>query len=394
MIEAIKIIYDQSNVKEMHFWSELLQLMGIFTYEITQDEVRKFRNKNVSDYSVILILAQNMKAEDLEHLRRTFPGAVLIDDATLKKVNSVNIKTPDEKEIWKKYLNKWLNQVKEKSVDDITDDDIAVLNEIDNICINFNVVFYRILFIDLYENDNLNDILQEMQDNFVNAYVEMRKKQKNHSIYWYALACLGQYMNETCTKLSQPQLFKTEQWNRLLDKTLELDPLFVNAYLMKATLIEYTKNDKAKAEDYYITALDVIEQKEYASMPFYFCGRYYEKYLHDTKKAYVCYKKSQKVNPCNYKAVFKMASLLYTEKKWSHAIVQFEKTKQLLLLRNVSKISYVDYIYLLKTYDFMEDLYGYKLEGELEKYKNIWKEKQDVMTKFQNNPVYNRMLES
>ena len=34
MIEAIKIIYDQSNVKEMHFWSELLQLMGIFTYEI------------------------------------------------------------------------------------------------------------------------------------------------------------------------------------------------------------------------------------------------------------------------------------------------------------------------------------------------------------------------
>lgn len=89
-----------------------------------------------------------------------------------------------------------------------------------------------------------------------------------------------------------------------------------------------------------------------------------------------------------------MASLLYTEKKWPHAIVQFEKTKQLLLLRNVSKISYVDYIYLLKTYDFMEDLYGYKLEGELEKYKNIWKEKQDVMTKFQNNPVYNRMLES
>ena len=129
-------------------------------------------------------------------------------------------------------------------------------------------------------------------------------------------------------------------------------------------------------------------------MPFYFCGRYYEKYLHDTKKAYVCYKKSQKVNPCNYKAVFKMASLLYTEKKWSRAIVQFENTKQLLLLRNVSKISYVDYIYLLKTYDFMEDLYGYKLEGELEKYKNIWKEKQDVMTKFQNNPVYNRMLES
>lgn len=128
MIEAIKIIYDQSNVKEMHFWSELLQLMGIFTYEITQDEVRKFRNKNVSDYSAILILAQNMKAEDLEHLRRTFPGAVLIDDATLKKVNSVNIKTHDEKEIWKKYLNKWLNQVKEKSVDDITDEDIAVVN--------------------------------------------------------------------------------------------------------------------------------------------------------------------------------------------------------------------------------------------------------------------------
>lgn len=229
MIESIKIIYDQNNVKEMYFWSELLRLAGIFTYEITQDEVRKFRNKNASDYSVILILVKNIKAKDIKYLLRIFPEAVLIDDTILEKINSINIKTCNEKEIWKRYLKKWLNQLKGKSVDDVTDEDIAALTEIGNICINFNVMFYRILFVNLYGNDSLNDILQEMQDNFVNAYVEMRGKQRNHSMCWYAMTRIGQYINETCAKLSQPQLFTTEQGNHFLDKALELEPLFTNA---------------------------------------------------------------------------------------------------------------------------------------------------------------------
>ncbi len=70
MIEAIKIIYDQSNIKEMYFWSELLNLTGIFTYEITQKQVRSFKNRNSLDYSAILILTTNMNQEDIKYLQK------------------------------------------------------------------------------------------------------------------------------------------------------------------------------------------------------------------------------------------------------------------------------------------------------------------------------------
>ena len=78
MIEAIKIIYDQSNIKEMYFWSELLNLTGIFTYEITQKQVRSFKNRNSLDYSAIFILTTNMNQEDIKYLQKIYPENVQI----------------------------------------------------------------------------------------------------------------------------------------------------------------------------------------------------------------------------------------------------------------------------------------------------------------------------
>ena len=92
MIEAIKIIYDQSNIKEMYFWSELLNLMGIFTYEITQEQVRSFKNRNFIDYSAIIILTTSMTQEDIKYLQKIYPEAVLIDGEIIKNIKSLNMK--------------------------------------------------------------------------------------------------------------------------------------------------------------------------------------------------------------------------------------------------------------------------------------------------------------
>lgn len=69
MIEAIKIIYDKSNIKEQYFWTELFQLTGIYTYTITQKQVRSFKNRNSYDYDAVLILIQNIKPEEVNNSR-------------------------------------------------------------------------------------------------------------------------------------------------------------------------------------------------------------------------------------------------------------------------------------------------------------------------------------
>ena len=70
MIEAIKIIYDKSNIKEQYFWTELFQLTGICTYTITQKQVRSFKNRNSYDYDAVLILIQNIKPEEIKYLKK------------------------------------------------------------------------------------------------------------------------------------------------------------------------------------------------------------------------------------------------------------------------------------------------------------------------------------
>ena len=157
MIEALKIIYDQSNIKEMYFWSELLNLMGIFTYEITQKQVRSFKNRNFIDYSAIIILTKNMSQEDIKYLQKIYPEAVLIDGEIIKNIKSLNMKTEQEKELWKKYLNKWINVLKENLFDDVvTEESINALKNIGHIYIKYNRAFHRISSVNFNDYQELD----------------------------------------------------------------------------------------------------------------------------------------------------------------------------------------------------------------------------------------------
>ena len=126
MIEAIKIIYDKSNIKEQYFWTELFQLTGICTYTITQKQVRSFKNRNSYDYDAVLILIQNIRPEEIKYLKKVFPDAILVDDTIIKNVKSLNMETNKEKEIWKKYLHFWLDVIESTLFDEVAarDDDL------------------------------------------------------------------------------------------------------------------------------------------------------------------------------------------------------------------------------------------------------------------------------
>ena len=157
MIGAIKIIYDQSNIKEMYFWSELLNLMGIFTYEITQEQVRSFKNRNFIDYSAIIILTTSMTQEDIKYLQKIYPEAVLIDGEIIKNIKSLNMKTEQEKELWKKYLNKWISVLKENLFDDVvTEESINTLKNIGHIYIKYNIAFHRISSVNFNDYQELD----------------------------------------------------------------------------------------------------------------------------------------------------------------------------------------------------------------------------------------------
>ena len=158
MIEAIKIIYDKSNIKEQYFWTELFQLTGICTYAITQKQVRSFKNRNSYDYDAVLILIQNVKPEEIKYLKKVFPEAILVDNTIIKNVKSLNMETDKEKEIWKKYLYFWLDVIESTLFDEVTArDDINALKTIGDVYIKHNLAFHRIASIsfmnDYYQTD-------------------------------------------------------------------------------------------------------------------------------------------------------------------------------------------------------------------------------------------------
>lgn len=388
MIEAIKIIYDQSNIKEMYFWSELLNLAGIFTYEITQKQVRSFKNRNSLDYSAILILTTNMNQEDIKYLQKIYPEAILIDGEIIKNIKSLNIKTEEEKELWKKYLNKWMNVLKEKLFDDVVAEaSINALKNIGNIYIKYNIAFHRISSINFTDYQELG-IQKTAQDYFVKAYVDLINQKQEGYIYLYTLASLGRYMNDTCVLLNHNQLITDEKIMNFLNSVLKQEPGYISAYLLKAITSENSRShlQQREAIGYYYMMERMLEGREYAYKPLYYYARHLKKQEQNEESAFEYYDKAQRLNLTEYKSLCYIGKYFMKKKKYGQAEVILEEAKKIILSKEKYMLP-LDYEYYKAIYLGLEFLYG-SAESfcNLDKYENLDKEKE----KLQKNCSYNK----
>jgi len=393
MIEAIKIIYDKSNIKEQYFWTELFQLTGICTYTITQKQVRSFKNRNSYDYDAVLILIQNIKPEEIKYLKKVFPDAILVDDTIIKNVKSLNMETNKEKEIWKKYLHFWLDVIESTLFDEVAArDNVNALKTIGDIYIKHNLAFHRIASIsfmnDYYQTDL--DIQQAAQDHIVNAYVEMTNMKFNYYIYLYAMAYLGRCMNDTCKVLKHRQLLNDEKCVKLLDTALKQEPGYTIAYWLKAVISENSNSSKVKNDaigNYYMM-LRRMEHKEYACEQLYFYARYLKKMQKRNDEAFKYYEKAQYFNPVEYKSLCHMGKLQMEKKEHRLADIILDEAKKIILEKE-RYMTPIDYAYYDAIYADLEFLYG-RSEGafNIDKYTATVAEKEKIKHKLADNIGY------
>lgn len=393
MIEAIKIIYDKSNIKEQYFWTELFQLTGICTYTITQKQVRSFKNRNSYDYDAVLILIQNIKPEEIKYLKKVFPDAILVDDTIIKNVKSLNMETNKEKEIWKKYLHFWLDVIESTLFDEVTArDDINALKTIGDVYIKHNLAFHRIASIsfmnDYYQTDL--DIQQTAQDHIVNAYIEIVNLKLDYYIYLYVMAYLGRCMNDTCKVLKQCQLLNDEKCIKLLDAVLKQEPGYTIAYWLKAVISENSNGSKVKNDaigNYYMT-LRRMEHKEYACEQLYFYARYLKKMQKRNDEAFKYYEKAQYFNPVEYKSLCHMGKLQMEKKEHRLADIILDEAKKIILEKERYMMP-IDYAYYDAIYADLEFLYG-RSEGafNIDKYTATVAEKEKIKHKLADNIGY------
>lgn len=391
MIEAIKIIYDKSNIKEQCFWTELFQLTGICTYVITQKQVRSFKNRNSYDYDAVLVLIQNVKPEEIKYLKKVFPEAILVDNTIIKNVKSLNMETDKEKEIWKKYLYSWLDVIESTLFDEVTArDDINALKTIGDVYIKHNLAFHRIASIsfmnDYYQTDL--DIQQTAQDHIVDAYIEIANLKLDYYIYLYAMAYLGRCMNDTCKVLKQCQLLNDEKCIKLLDAVLKQEPGYTIAYWLKAVISENSNGSKNDAIGNYYMMLRRMEHKEYACEQLYFYARHLKKMQKRNDEAFKYYEKAQYFNPVEYKSLRHMGKLQMEKKENRLADIILNEAKKIILEKE-RYMTPIDYTYYDSIYADLEFLYERSEDAfNIDKYKATVAEKEKIKREIADNIGY------
>lgn len=380
MIESVKIIHDWKYIEEYRFWADLFRLIGAQVCDCT------LRSKDFSDeFSLVIILEDGIPSESLEQLDDVYARVLHVKSSDIRsKKISISMSNDLEKNFWKGYLKKNIADIKANKLIRIMDisalnSEIDILSEIGSIYVEHRISYHRNKYSYFYENKK---ILQEAQNAFVNAYVDIFQLLKNPDnispIIWYTLADLSRYINETCKFLDQPILQPIGKCLGFLDRALEIESTFANAYLLKGIITELDQEKyKNEGKSYFDMACSMMGGKKWASYPYYLKARFYEKVLGKKEEANKLYNISLEINPLEYRALYKLAIESKRKEKYSEAI---EFSKRICnILNEKEKENYLqpkEYEYLFKAYLELTRIYG-DYDFNLEKYKEI-AEKRDV----------------
>ena len=370
-LSSIKIIHEFSSLKEYRLLTDFFRLIGVSVYHCP---VKKEQFSN--DFDFTILVNKNIPTEIVEKIKASYAKHAPAKLIELGSLGDITLNDTDDtsKEKQKEYLFDCLEKLKghslildanalKKEIENLKQ--IAVIYVKHNLCYHTNVYPYC-------EQDNT--IIQNAQDAFVDAYIDLVTDIPNTNWSYYASANLGRYMNHTCILLRGELLLETEKILNLLDEALKLDPVFNNAYLLKALVTEIDSGYQLESEIYYKNALEKINKKSDFNYAYYSQGRYFEKIRNDMTQAKICYSKALQKSPLNYQALYHLALIYETDKEYLKSIEALKIIANILHAKTQQKVLQIgEYQYLLKSYHEQARIYGYFLFDKQNYEQNVGK---------------------
>lgn len=340
MVKAIKIIHKKNQIKEYRFFSDFFQLIGIHVCNHTS------KNEGVfSDFDSIIVLSRGMNQDELKKVQESFPKAIVKNPILKLDFDCLMSIVRDVSEQTAHFL----------------EDDFPILCQIGEVYLRYDLSYHYSAYKNFHEHID-REVVQSAQDAFVDAYIDMGKilsDEMKSAYLYYAIAYLANCINETCYFLDEPLLLPVQNSLEFLDRAMEVEPVFDNAYLLKGILSELDDDSEKNAGFYYKIALEQLYHKVYANEAYYIVGRYYEKSEKDIGKAAKLYKQSLGLNNLDYKVIFRLAMIDKAKGDYTGAL---ERLKMICnIFCNKEKENYLlpmEYEYLFRTYHEMCGIYG------------------------------------
>lgn len=356
MFDSVKIIHSEENIKEYRFLADFFRLIGIHVCDCTLK-----RDWFTNEFGFVILIEEGIEKSRIDRLKDIYPKALCIKESKVKEL-SIYAESTKEKNIWKKYLNGCLEAI--KNMDCITDQqylnkEIEILKKIGEVYVSFQLSYYKNIYGSFYNN---KEIMQKAQAQIIGAYITIsdfyKSSEEKTSNLLYALANLARMLNETCRFLGQELLLSTDVALRYLDRALQLEPTFNNAYFLKGMLTELDERYREHSGTYYQIAMEWIQNRKYAAYPYYIIGRYYEKIKNDYEMAKKYYIRSIGINSCEYRSIYKLAIFDKKEKRYLSAVEHFKMICN--ILHEKEEKNYLqpqEYDYLLKAYLQIVEIY-------------------------------------
>lgn len=362
MIDSVKIVHAWNQVKEYRFWADFFRCVGMHVCDCTSQN-----NDFSNDFSMVIVLKKSPSEADGGNVNQEDTDRVVFDSKTeIESLNNAGEKA-------QKYFDECMKKIQKVFEAREQLEDFEDLKIIGTIYLKHHISYYRNIYSYFKENDVW---VQEAQDEFVNAYVDLStaKAEKEKTIYTlYTFANLTRYINETCVFLNQKLLLSTEQCVNYLESALQKEPKFYNARLLEAIIYELDKEYYLKSGELYESALKEMDQKKYTSYPYYLYGRYCERKMKNLDKAKQYYEKSFEINEMEYRAIYKLAIIAKREGDYEGSIKWFEKICTILSKKEDGNyLQPKEYEYLFKAYFGIGRIYG-DVFCNLKEYDNIVK---------------------
>ena len=378
MIDSVKIIHDEKRIKEYRFWADYFRFIGIHVWDCI------LKNDDYSEeFSIVVVIEKGIDKVKLKEVHTQYPNAILLGSVDDRNFNINNTNEGEEKRkewegSWDVYLEGGLssieNELREQGMGQ-SESDFESMKIIGKIYVKYCISYFRNVYSYFKEEELL---VQQAQDQFVDAYVALRKYYNNceKTVYTlYTLANLTRYINETCVFLKQKLLLSTERCLEYLDRAIHLQPTFYNAQLLKGIVCGIDKTFAQESGVYYKRALDNMGKKKYTSYPHYLYGRYWERTMKDVTEAKKYYQMSYELNELEYRAIYKLAIIAKREGRYEESLRGFRQICS--ILSGKEKENYLqpkEYEYLSKAYFEISKLYGdvfWNLEGYEETIKKL-----------------------
>lgn len=345
-IDSVKIIHDELCGEEYRVLSDFLRLVGIFVCNATYQDNRLDDDK--FDF-VVYIKNKNSSDENLTKL-----SSIL--DKKLCVISGHNFSEEGGNPIYREDILKQIFQSIRTGDNYLMGDDIDDWNQLSDLFIKYDFVKARRF---VYFRD-ASEYAQEAKNVFLKMVTELTDLQtagRKSRYIDYAFLHLAYLINECCSYLKQNFTFDSKKLYELMKKSAIEYNDFENHYLLMAFLAELDPVLTLNAESCYQNAAFKLESFSYANYAYYRYGRFCEISLKDDQKAREYYYKAYRVNPKEFRAIYKLGYYALLDKQLGEAAQRFRTILKLLEKKyKANVLQEIEYEYYYKSCKILENI--------------------------------------